>query len=460
MKLFSISNTFSKSQWTGFITYVQLYHRQNSTVYKTVEWLNEQKLWKIEIEDHLVVDHLLSNVPFETKPKTFINTLTILGNIAEEYVGWIEWKSTPDLKRSCQLKGLAKKSLTDEYIKTQKEVLKEPEDKVISIWDEYYKMRTLFDDYYYQINESDDNYTETFSKLLNSFRHSTSLIGQILMVEIKNREKLLAESWHEYKDIFEPIFRNETQLSYISEEIIQMNYFGKEEAYQNLQSVLKEQKTQNFSKHIKYIIAIYSINFLTRIIKKGEMQRAQELLELYEFTLENEIFTLDDSLPFNRFINVIGFASKLGRNEWARNMITILAKKVDRLKYKEIQKLGFALIDFNQEEYEKVIDSLTHIKLTNFRYRLKSRWLLLRAQFEYNREYIDVIKTQINNFRRFVVSNESRINKSTYEGLKTTIKILNMLLVRNESKQIEAFYKNSTYVFERKWIFEKIKKPV
>ena len=99
------------------------------------------------------------------------------------------------------------------------------------------------------------------------------------------------------------------------------------------------------------------------------------------------------------------------------------------------------------------------MKFANFQHRLRSRWLLLSAQYEISQDYIEVMKIQIDNFRRFLVSNESRITKSTFEGMKSSMRILNMILSRKPIEQIKAKYRTANFIYERRWIGEKIKNP-
>lgn len=459
MKLFIIANTFDKKQWDGFLTYVGLYHTPKSTISKIAASLDAQSIWKNTRGEAADIKQLYSNIPFKVNSKSFSNSLGVLGNLAEEYVGWMVWKEDQNLKTSCQLLGLAKKSLSDQYLKTQKEVLKRSDDSVISIWDEHYRMVSIFNDYYFTISSSDDNYTIEFNELVAAFRKSTATIAQFLLVEIRNREKLLSENWKQHESFFEMLYTNETDLNHVTDELIKMNYKGKNNAYNVLRDILWSTEINKFSTLIQYSIVSYCTVFLTKKIKQGEIHRGQELLDLYEYGLKNEIFILNDSMPIKKFINIIGVASKLEKYDWARKVVDNWAYKVDKLNYKSVVMFGHATIDFHQRKFSKVVEALFNMKSPNFQHRLRFRWLLLRAQYEFNKDYLHVVKAQVENFRRFLVSNESRINKPTYDGLKASLKIITMLMNRMPIAQVENYYVSSKYIFERKWIIEKIKSP-
>ena len=127
-------------------------------------------------------------------------------------MGWVVWKDSNNLKKSCQLLGLAQKSLTDQYIKTQKEVLENKGDKLITVWDEFYKMQSLFFDYYFGISPTNEYYKNEFKALISSFKNSVSAIAQILFVEMRNREVLLSESWPLPEYFFRHLYNRKTEL--------------------------------------------------------------------------------------------------------------------------------------------------------------------------------------------------------------------------------------------------------
>lgn len=460
MKLLSIIKTFDKKQWVGFLTYIQLYYSTKSIIWKTAKWMDSISIWQDNSKLDYTAEMFLKELPFSIKSKSLSKVLANLGTIAEEYIGWMVWKDNPDLKASCQMTGLAQKSLSDEYLATQKSILHKSDDNTISIWDDYYRMQALFHDYYYQISYSEDDHTQVFKDLLDCFKTSTATIAQFLNVEIKNREKLLSESWIQHKTFFDVLYKTNTKLVHITNPLIQMNYHKEPKAYDYLRDILYSDKINNLSKYVQYCIATYCMVFLTGVIKQGAIYRGQELLDLYEFSLEKGIFTLNENMPLNRFINIIGVGSKFEKYYWARNIVDNWAYKVDKHNHKSIAVLGHATIDFHQKKYENVVISLSQMKSSNFSHRLRSRWLLLKAQFEINLKYVEVLKVQIDNFRRFLVSNETRIKHSTFEGTKVAIKILKMVLDRKDSSQIMEYYESSKYVFERRWIIDKIKNPM
>ena len=460
MKFFAIVKTFDKKQWMRFVTYVQLYHNPDSVAVKLTEWFSAKNIWKGWDEKYQETEFLLSALPFKLNRQTLSNNITILGNIAEEYLGWVVWKDSPKLKRSSQLLGLARKSLTTQYIKSQSELKNEKSDRYISIWDDFYEMQSLFFNYYFGMGVSANNFLFEFESLVEKFRKSVSSIAQILFVEMRNREVLLSESWPLPEFFFKKMVKEKSELFKLTEHLTKMIKYSNQQSYNHLIKALKFDVNKSLSHHIKYTIASYCIIFLTGEIKKGHVNRGMEILDLYEYCLENKILTLSEKMNMTKFLSIVGIASKLNKHERARKIVDKWAIKVDEVEHKSISKLGYATIDFHQEKYASVISTLSQIKSTNYLHRLRSRWLLIQAQFMLNRDYVEALKVQIDNFRRFLNANQSKNTRTTNEGYKSTIKILNMILDRKPKDDIFEYYQSREYVFDRKWTYSQIKNPV
>jgi len=459
MKFYQTIKTLDKKQRSRFLVYIQLYHKPESAICKVAFWLDTIDFWKESEEIDASIDWMLDNIPFQIDKQILANAITKLGTLMEEFLGWLVWKNSGNLKKSNELLGLAQKSLSDQYIKIKNEVLKVSKNEVISIWDEHYKMMALFHDYYFGISPKNDNYTNEFNQLISTFIKSSATIAQVLRAEIKNREHLLSESWKEEEYFFRVLCQNETSVKHIMDELIIINS-GNQKAYTNLLDFIKSPNFSKYSPFIQYCTTAYCINFITGKIKEGHVEKGQELLDLYEFALENKIFTLNDSMPLKKFINIISLASKMNQYEWAEKIVRKWANTVDRYNTPSIVRLGNAIIDLHQENYEQVIKSLTQLQSSNFQHKLRARWTLLRAHYELNNKYAHVMKAQIDNFRRFVLSNEKRINKSSYDGLKSSIRILKLILNKRPISYIQEFYLSCEFVYERKWILAKIKSPV
>lgn len=461
MKIFSISRTLDKKQWSGFLTYVQLYHKPESIVGKVSLWLDEADLWKSPDDEDFTAEALSKIIPFEIKPQILSNALYKLGNVAEEFLGWLVWKDSGNQKTVCQLHGLAQKSLYDQFLKTKRQEFEKPKDKMVSIWDDHFKLMVLFDDYYYGVSSSeDDNYVDVFEDLLKMYVKSSKRIGQLLLVEIKNRERLLSESWEKYESYMQKFNVVEDEFDKMMNHLMRLNSDGDLDSYNYLKKILLSNKIENYTKFVQYCISTYYKNFLTTRIKQGETFRQQEILHLYEYVVEKEIFNLNNTIPLIRFVNIISVASKLGKSIWARKIVDEWAWMVESKNQKSIASFGHATIDFHEKKYQKVVERISNLKSSSYHHKLRFRWLLLIAQYELNKEYGNLIKAQIDNFRRFISSNEKRINKQTYYAIKSTLRLLTMVMNKKPKEEVLQSYQNSKYVYERKWILEKIKNPV
>ena len=458
MKLFIILNSFSASNWTQFFSYNQLHCDVSSTQQETLNLIYQNRL-HIFSSDGITTGKIKEIINSSISNQAFSNTIATLGNIAEEYLGWLEWKSSDITKYQSVLLAYANKGMSSLYNKCRKKNLSRNKEK-ISAWSEYQRMQVLYIDYYYQMSHSKDRYKSAFENLLQSFYISTARISQVLMVEVQNRIHLLKENnWTDHVEYLSLHYDNDSLLANISDQLILMSIEKSEDSYRFLLNHLKSKQKNLYSHHINYSILTYCIIYLTASIKEGDIGRASELMHLQKLGLNEGLLTINNSMTLRVFLNAIGVAAKLGEFDSALEIINTWSSKVDSKHKLIISKLGESTVYFYQENYLKVIKSMAVLKQPTLDIKLKARWLYIMANFESNYDSIEVIKTLHRNFLRFINHSEQKINKSTFLGMKASIKILNMILSNDTHEKIVHFYKSQPFIFERTWITQKIKDP-
>jgi hypothetical protein len=458
MKLLIILRSFSSKDWDQFSKYNLLYNDRDSRQFKLLVELRKNMKKILSSKESMTTNSIHTIIKSRIPRQTFSNMLTALGNQAEEYLGWSEWKATTYNKFSDTLKAYAERGLTSLYNKTRKKYLAKSQEK-ISVWSEYHRMHALYIDYYYQMAASEDLYKLEFKNLLDSFYTSTSRIAQILLIEIKNREHLLKEKedWLQHEDFLTLHYDNDTALSNLSDQLILMSTEKDDTAYQYLVSHLTSENMSKYAHHINYSILTYCINYLVSIIKSGHPHRANELMGLQKLGLKHNLLTINKTMSLRVFLNVVGVASKLKDFDSAYEIITDWSSKVDVKNSQVVKKLGEATMHFYQNNFTKVIKSMVTIDQPTLDIKIKARWLYLIANFEENGDNINLMKSLLRNFNRFIDDKEIHINVSTFLGLRSSVKILTML-TRNESyDKVANYYKNQPYIFERTWIVNKIK---
>lgn len=458
MKLIIILNSFSANNWTQFLSYNQLHCDISSAQQETLNLIYQNRS-RIFSCDGITTCKIKEMINSTISNQTFSNIIAILGNIAEEYLGWLEWKSSGITKYQSILIAYANKGMSSLYNKCRRKNLSRNKEK-ISAWSEYHRMQILYIDYYYQMSPSEDRYKSTFEDLLQSFYISSARVSQILMVEVQNRIHLLKESnWTDHAEYLSLHYDNDSLLSDISDQLILMSTEKSENAYNFLLNHLKSEQRNLYSHHINYSILTYCIIYLTSIIKEGEIGRAPELMHLQKLGLKEGLLTINNSMTLRVFLNAIGVAAKHGEFDSAMEIIKTWSAKVDSKNKLIIRKLGEATVHFYQKNYPQVIKSMAVLKQPTLDIKLKARWLYMMANFESNNDNIDIIKTLNRNFLRFIHNSEQQINKSTFLGIKASIKILDMILSYDKYEKIVLFYKSQPFIFERTWVIQKIKDP-
>lgn len=457
MKLFSIVKTFDKKQLSGFLTYIQLDHKPKSVVCTVAQGLDLEKIMKSQYDEEPTGDELFEAFPQSIKRQSFLNALTRLGNIAEEYLGWMNWRENEYMRKSCQLSGLAKEGLHDEYLKTKKTIFeKDPNDK-ITVWNDFYKLKAVFEVYYYQISDSEEKYfKEEFNELIETFKIFSSKIAQILLVEIKSRERLLSEPLNYKYSFLDILYKNETKLKNITDNLILLNTEQGSVKFNNLKKVLYSKGLRHYSQFVVYLITTYIRMFLKAKIKAGELSYTEELFNIYDYCFDNQVYTLNEKINFFKLMNLIDFARSYNKFEWAKKIINDYSKVANKYNAQIILKHGNAHLDFYLGHYESVISVLSTIKATSFVHKYQLRWLILKTLYELNKENKEIVKVHIYNIRRFIDSNRLKFQKPVYVGIITSLKILKMIVENKPKDKILAFESSCKYVYNKSWMIKKI----
>lgn len=450
-KFIAISKTFNTKEKSQFNKYVHCIFKQDTQAIAIASWLMELD-WQT-MNANIKLDKLHQLYPAEINLQTFKNTISELGNVAEEFISWQHWRKDEELKNISKFIALAERNLGAQFLQLEKKVTAKNRKLPISIFREYFETVGLFYNYNFQMSESKDNYSTLFNNLIRTFKKGVAKVAQSLQVEIKNREHLMSsEDWSSEMDFFDLLYDNQTDTIFIMDQLLLLNKENDNSAYVQLISILKDPSSKNLSHFIKYSILIYCTVYLHAVFKTGNHEKVNELLELYEYGLRHKLLTPSESIDTRTYLNVISVFSKLSTSEKTIDIIKKYTNKVDHADTKVIKQIAISTLDFNKGRFEKVIRELRTIEPNGFHLKFKTRWLQLKSLVEVQHKYPDVILGQIANFKRYIHSNKININKPTFDGLQATLRILPLIINQSPNNVIQKEIRESDYIFEKKWI--------
>ena len=205
----------------------------------------------------------------------------------------------------------------------------------------------------------------------------------------------------------------------------------------------------------------YLRNYCIRKLNSGETNYYQEVLNLYQFLLENKIIFKNGYLSEWDYKNIITVGLRLQSYEWTENFI----KKYKNSLPKSVQENAFiynlASFYYETHEYKKSLQLLHEVKLTDTSYHLGAKIIQLKSYYELEETepfyaLIDAFQIyvkrnrQLSDYRKTAYINLVKVTKKVYK-LKEQKDIIAKSVWQNRYEKIKQYVENQR-VANKDWI--------
>ncbi|MFN4255795.1 MAG: hypothetical protein ACK4Q5_12400 [Saprospiraceae bacterium] len=206
-------------------------------------------------------------------------------------------------------------------------------------------------------------------------------------------------------------------------------------------------------------ITVSAINFCTYKVNKGYTSFYTDYFDLIEFGLENNLFITNGIFETWRFNNFVIIAVRLGKFEWAENLIHKYKEYIKESERDSIVSFNLARLYYNQKRFYLVLDLLRNVEYSDLLINLNSKSLLLSTYYELN-EY-EMLDSFMESFRVYLNRHKDislQARKSFLNFIKFTRRLIR--LTPGDKNAIQKLRddlqkeKSSTVNFE--WLMEKI----
>ncbi len=193
---------------------------------------------------------------------------------------------------------------------------------------------------------------------------------------------------------------------------------------------------------------------------RGDQKFLRELFQLYDFNLRKGILVEDGYINLLRFRQIVHVSCALKELDWTRKFLDEYGSCLEEAAREDALKLCYALVDFNEQKYEKVINTFLTVKFQDPVYAIQTRCLLLQCYFELD-EYEDQFFNLVKSFTVFLSRNQT-FSEGLIEPTRKFVKYTNKLKIaatdpnidkRNLKEEIEGLVLVSSKV----WLLEKAK---
>lgn len=452
-KFLSLIGSFTKDEWVSYKKYSQLFYSSKSDLYKIMNYL-QQNNHKLDLKN-LSFEKLHKFVNPSITPKAFMNNIYNLNKYIEEFLIAEEIKNDKHKGQLLLLKSYSKRGLYKLSEKQKEKINKELASSTQDIWNGLSKIILNHHLYYSNLLNSIDEGKKALKNVIDSLNLFYSNLSNFYKVELVNRSVILKEQWEtEIKQIDSNTFKK-SPLNEIFNKLIKLKLEKSIDTYHELNDKLKKD-FNTLSKEVKYTIAIHLISFLNHEIKKGSVNLGITLLQLYKYSIDKNILFLSGKISIRSFINILNTACVMNEIKWANSFLKNYAKYLGAKLESEITILGQAQISLTINNPENVITLLRVSKFNNFEIELRSKIILLFAQYDLNKENFYFLDSILKSTLYFINRNKNKVDKTTSMGFKNLIKFFHKIISGNAKEKILEQLNQEKIIISKTWLKNRI----
>lgn len=253
-----------------------------------------------------------------------------------------------------------------------------------------------------QLREEDQNLQQS-SDLLDSYYFAEKLR---LACDIKSRNLVIKANYNSFEldSIIEIIDRNYDKFMRIPAIEVYRNILhffdeDKDIAYDKILTTIKSNLSYFSEAEIKTQFD-FAINYVIRMLNKGEAKWYREFLELHRYLLKNEILLSDGKLPEWDFKNIVTVALRANETDWVEAFINEYKNWLPENVRENAYVYNMAAFCMEAGRYRESMQLLQKVDFTDESYQLGAKIILLKSYYELG-EYeagINLIRT----FKRLV----------------------------------------------------------
>ena len=449
-KLGTYLTSFTEKDWASYFWFSKSLYTVDSDYQSVINYIKKHKnRYDPSFMDN---EYLRKKIKPKAKKEIFANVISKLCKHIERYLIWSEIESDRMTQDTLLLKALGKRGMSDFFHKHKEKskisITKSPK----GLWNNYHEFMTEYLLYFCNMTSDIKQSKIALKSAYESLKKFCGILNHYLILEMHNRNILVKEVWEDEISEFTNNYKIKHDFSEILDNLIEMKVSKTEESYKKL---IRKVENENISKEIRYTILIHLRSYLSFRIIKGDLTVTPKLLDLQKYGLEKGILFPSGRIPVIRFTNILNTASSLKEYDWAIKFVTDWCHLVDNKNINETKTLGYAQIEFNKQNFEKVIDLLIELKFKNCEFELKAKWLLLCSNYEINIDNYSIIEYNINTFKYFLKRNKSNTTELTFLSYMNCAKYILQIAKKSEiNKSIEKI-KNEKNLFFRSWILKK-----
>lgn len=392
--------------------------------------------------------------------KRLLNILAELNALLKDFLVWQKIKTQDFVYDYALLEQYKERQMDKAFFQLSQQMIKKYETpSTHSIW-YYLQMMMLYRSRFFHPNspklDPRDSLPQQSLSFLNQFYEGARLR---LATELLNRQKILSDTPTELgRDPQEipraPIATN--PLIALYQQVYQLEKEQEEKVYFPLKKQFFELLEAKFlSIDDQYFVFLHLINFTSAQIKRGRSNFLQEAFDIYQKGMQHQFLVEGMYFTPTNFSNIVNIACRLKRFQWATYFIQAYQIHLPLNVRESATQISFAMIHFEQAEFEKTLEQLQHLEYADTFYDLRARALRLRCYLEL-KESTSLILHYCRSFEQFIRRNR-RIKGNNAEASFHFIQLIKDIARQKAKKEeLQAYIDTAQPLFFKTWLQEKI----
>lgn len=411
-KLFSLVDTFDKSDWNYTSDHIQQRHESNTEIGILYAHLYAYRK-KLDHEE-LSLDNTLQLL-YPSKPRKYLqNVMSKLYALLLSALAEKEFHQNEDLKRLTQFEVLQRRrlfSFADKLADASKKHLND--DSKMDLWKGYYDFRLR---YLRLISNHPNNISNPVRKeflddLIYSMQLSSSTLAKFLQVELLNLSRL---NGLEYKEQMTAVIgligshESKTKLHQLLDDLLKLVDPKKDVDPQFLFETLMSE-SHMLSKTLSTGLYILLRVFYLYEARKGNKKYNNEFAEIIHWSAKNrELVEGMNSISPNMFLTDINILCYLEATGDALSYVDTYSIYIEKNMHKQVKELSLMMIDFSSGNFDKAFFryNTTAIKKTSI--KMIGYNIMLKCIYELNYE-LEEISDRMRNVVTFLNRNGSKL---------------------------------------------------
>ena len=199
------------------------------------------------------------------------------------------------------------------------------------------------------------------------------------------------------------------------------------------------------------------LTYIIKHVNKGDKNILHELLDLYDWAIEEEVILENGHLSPTTFRNYVVAGLRISEFEKIESFIESKSELLKPSQKENAVNFCRARVSFHNKDFSNVLVHLNKVNYDDIWYNINSRYYLLASYYELD-EY-EALTLSINSFLVFL-RREKSIEGARKEKQISFVKYLKKLLYIRHSKiqlkKLREVIEDNSAVFNKSWLLEKI----